>query len=75
MIGSWCYYHRIFVQKLDFLCMRAEIVLICAKPRQGEVGGGQIAAIASVHGFTVATRDTAPFIAAGVRVTNPWTAD
>lgn len=37
------------------------------------VGDGQIAAIASVHGFTVATRDTAPFIAAGVAVINPWT--
>src|SRR5262249_53200942 len=33
---------------------------------------GQIAAIAAVHGFTVATRDTAPFIAAGVPVVNPW---
>jgi hypothetical protein len=32
----------------------------------------QIAAIAAVHGFTVATRDTAPFRAAGVPVINPW---
>ncbi len=32
----------------------------------------QIAAIAAVHGFAVATRDTAPFRAAGVRVVNPW---
>jgi len=32
----------------------------------------QIAAVAIVHGFTVATRDTAPFIAAGVPVLNPW---
>jgi hypothetical protein len=31
------------------------------------VADGQIAAIAAVHGITVATRDTAPFIAAGVR--------
>lgn len=30
------------------------------------------AAIAAVHGLTVATRDTAPFIAAGVAVINPW---
>ena len=36
------------------------------------VADGQIAAIASVHGFTVATRDTAPFLAAGVPVINPW---
>jgi toxin FitB len=33
---------------------------------------GQIAAIAAVHGFTVATRDTSPFVAAGVSVVNPW---
>lgn len=33
---------------------------------------GQIAAIAAAHGFTVATRDTAPFVAAGVPVINPW---
>jgi hypothetical protein len=32
----------------------------------------QIAAIAAVHGFAVATRDTAPFLAAGVPVVNPW---
>lgn len=36
------------------------------------VADGQIAAIAAVHGFTVATRDAAPFIAAGVAVVNPW---
>ena len=36
------------------------------------VADGQIAAIAAAHGFTVATRDTAPFLAAGVPVINPW---
>jgi predicted nucleic acid-binding protein len=36
------------------------------------VGDCQIAAIAAVHGFAVATRDTAPFLAAGVPVINPW---
>ncbi len=35
------------------------------------VGDCQIAAIAAVHGFAVATRDTAPFLAAGVPVINP----
>lgn len=35
---------------------------------------GQIAAIAAAHGFAVATRDTAPFIAAGLPVINPWIA-
>jgi len=33
---------------------------------------GQIAAIAQSQHFTVATRDTAPFEAAGVPVINPW---
>lgn len=32
----------------------------------------QIAAIATTRGFAVATRDTAPFLAAGVTVINPW---
>lgn len=36
------------------------------------VAEGQIAAIADLHGFTVATRDTAPFLAAGVPVIDPW---
>lgn len=36
------------------------------------VADGQIAAIAKVHGFAVATRDGAPFRAAGVAVINPW---
>jgi len=36
------------------------------------VADGQIAAIATVHGFSVATRDIAPFTAAGVPVVNPW---
>ena len=36
------------------------------------VADGQIAAIASVHGFTIATRDVAPFVAAEVPIINPW---
>jgi predicted nucleic acid-binding protein len=36
------------------------------------VADGQIAAIAATQGFRVATRDTAPFEAAGVSVINPW---
>jgi len=38
------------------------------------VADGQIAATAAVRGFAVATRDTAPFAAAGVPVINPWQA-
>jgi hypothetical protein len=33
---------------------------------------GYIAAIATVNGMTVATRDTTPFDAAGVSVIDPW---
>jgi predicted nucleic acid-binding protein len=33
---------------------------------------GMIAAIARVHGFAVATRDTAPFVAAGITTVDPW---
>jgi predicted nucleic acid-binding protein len=33
---------------------------------------GYIAAIATAHGFTVATRDVAPFQVAGLNVINPW---
>jgi len=36
------------------------------------VADGQIAAIAIVHGFTIATRDVAPFVAARVPAINPW---
>lgn len=35
---------------------------------------GYIAAVALANGLTVATRDTAPFRAAGVPVINPWQA-
>ncbi|MFP5381085.1 MAG: type II toxin-antitoxin system VapC family toxin [Gammaproteobacteria bacterium] len=35
---------------------------------------GYIAAIAASRGFTVASRDTAPYEAAGVSVINPWQA-
>jgi predicted nucleic acid-binding protein len=36
------------------------------------VADGFIAAIAEVHGFAVATRHVAPFLAAGVAVIDPW---
>jgi toxin FitB len=36
------------------------------------IADAQIAAIAKVHGFAVATRDVRPFQAAGVAVVNPW---
>jgi predicted nucleic acid-binding protein len=38
------------------------------------VADAQIAAIATVKGFMVATRDTTPFVAAGVPIIDPWRA-
>jgi toxin FitB len=43
-----------------------------ASGRPISMADGQIAAIAITHGLTVATRDTAPFEAAGLPVINPW---
>ena len=43
-----------------------------AAGRVVSVADGQIAAIAAAHKFVVATRDTGPFVAAGVSVINPW---
>jgi predicted nucleic acid-binding protein len=43
-----------------------------AKGYSISVADCQIAAIAAVHKFAVATRDTATFLAAGVPVINPW---
>ena len=40
--------------------------------RSISVADGQIAAIALMHGFAIATRDTAPFKAVGASVINPW---
>lgn len=49
---------------------------LCARARaKGEpigVADGYIAAIATDHDFAVATRDTTPFTAAGLRVINPF---
>ena len=49
---------------------------LTATPRAGGKGfqtpDGYIAAIAASKGFTIATRDTSPFEAAGVPVVNPW---
>ena len=39
------------------------------------IADGQIAAIAAAHKFIIASRDEAPFLAAGLDVINPWTAE
>jgi predicted nucleic acid-binding protein len=43
-----------------------------AAGRQIGMADGQIAATAAAHGLMVATRDTTPFEAVGLKVINPW---
>lgn len=43
-----------------------------AKGRGFPTPDGYIAAIAAAHGFTVASRDTSAFHAAGLKVIDPW---
>jgi len=56
----------------------AELAVSARIAGKGSVGKGNpapdgyIAAIASARGFTVATRDVAPFEAARLKVINPW---
>ncbi len=62
----------------DEAAAKAYALLVSRARRRGRaisIADGQIAAIASVHGFKVATRDTSPFEAAGVTVINPWKLD
>jgi predicted nucleic acid-binding protein len=65
------------VLPFDLACTPAYADLM-AKARAAGLAGatadGYIAAIAAANGFTVATRDTKPFAAAGVAVINPWQA-
>lgn len=59
----------------DIRAARLFAVLVARARAAGHaigVADGQIAAIAAAHGFSVATRDTAPFIAAGIPVIDPW---
>jgi predicted nucleic acid-binding protein len=54
---------------------KAYAMIVCRARANGyviAVADAQIAAIATVNGFTVATRDTGPFLAAGVPIRNPW---
>lgn len=53
----------------------ADIAVAARKAGKGlPTPDGYIAAIATAHGFTVATRDASAFNAAGVPVIDPWTA-
>jgi predicted nucleic acid-binding protein len=61
----------------DLACTQAYAVLTAKARTAGlaiSTADGYIAAIAAANGFAVATRDTAPFEAAGAAVIDPWKA-
>jgi len=63
------------ILSFDAAAARLFAVLVARATSAGRTisfADGQIAAIAAAHGFSVATRDAAPFVAAGVPVINPW---
>ena len=63
------------IGKLKSQKTRAATIVAAAR-RKGfsiSVSDGQIAATAAAHGLSVATRDGAPFRAAGLEVIDPWT--
>jgi predicted nucleic acid-binding protein len=65
------------VMPFDLGCTQAYAALVAkarAAGRAVSTADGCIAAIAMASGFAVATRDTAPFEAAGVAVIDPWRA-
>ncbi len=65
------------VLPFDMACTNAYAELIARVRKAGsgiETADACIAAVALVNGFIVATRDTAPFLAAGLDVINPWQA-
>jgi toxin FitB len=69
---------RLFARRVlsfDLEAARAYASLMSAARARGlsiSIVDGQIAAIAKANGFSVATRDEAPFRAAGLTVVNPW---
>jgi predicted nucleic acid-binding protein len=63
------------VLPLDMACTQAYSELLAKVRSAGrgiETADAFIAAVALANGFTVATRDTSPFQAAGLTVINPW---
>lgn len=61
--------------EFDMACTRAyaDVLAATRKPGSGiEAADALMAAIALENGFSVATRDVSPFLAAGVNVINPW---
>lgn len=67
--------NRILPFDLDAARAYAELAITARKAGRGfPTPDGYIAAIASSRGFTVVSRDTAPYEAARVEVMNPWAA-
>lgn len=65
------------VLPFDLPCTQTYAALIANARAAGlsvAAADAYIAAIAAANGFSVATRDTGPFEAAGVAVINPWEA-
>lgn len=65
------------VLPFDMACTQAYAALTAKARAAGlaiATADGYIAAIAAANHFTVATRDTGPFVAAGAAVINPWQA-
>ena len=63
------------VLAFDLACSQAFAERVSTARKVGRVITGAdayIAATAATHGFAVATRDAAPFAAAGLLVINPW---
>lgn len=63
------------VRAFDVDCTIAYAALMAKAKALGvavTTADGYIAAVALTNGFKVATRDTRPFVAAGVDVINPW---
>ncbi|MET0226325.1 MAG: type II toxin-antitoxin system VapC family toxin [Dokdonella sp.] len=63
------------VLPFDLMVTQAYAVMMAKARSAGVAVGnsdGYIAAIAATHGLTVATRDTAPFAAFGLKVIDPW---
>ena len=63
------------VLPFDMACTTAYAELLAKSRTAGlalETADAFMAAVAMAHGFSVATRDTSPFKAAGLNVINPW---
>ncbi|GHT81969.1 hypothetical protein AGMMS49960_04190 [Betaproteobacteria bacterium] len=63
------------VLPFDLACTSAYAQVLATARKAGsgiETADACIAAVAFANGFTVATRDTSPFQAAGLTVINPW---